>query len=334
MNRGRKLRSRGGIIAAVAAGALALAGGTAWATGTVASIVGADGTINGCYQQNNGHLRVVAEGSACRDSELGIKWSQQGPKGEQGRAGPVGPEGPRGDAGERGAAGEKGEKGEKGDKGDKGDKGEKGEKGDKGDKGEKGERGDSGLAGEPGVPGPKGDKGDAGGGVVWRGEFDALSGYAVGDLVRAGGGVWMARRATPVCTFGPIGPICRFLAPGEDASVWQRFAEDGQDGAPGAPAAKHWAVVQGGTSPSLIRGAGVVGVTRGDVGFDVTFGSNVSNCAYVAQPHESSFTFSGQQYPLMMIARHKSGDPMTVSVQPGYGPMVSLGHDFTLAVFC
>jgi hypothetical protein len=216
------LRSRGGVVAAAMVGALALAGGTAWATGTVASIIGADGTINGCYQKENGQLRVVADGSACRDSELALRWSQRGVTGE------------RGPQGDRGPQGERGSQGEAGPTGRAGDPGASGAKGDRGEPGEKGVQGDVGPEGPAGTPGAKGDKGEPGGGVVWRGTFDSLLGYAVGDLVRTAGGVWMAVRATPVCSFGSVGMICRFVAPGEDPTVWQRFAEDGSAGPEGA----------------------------------------------------------------------------------------------------
>ena len=42
-----------------AAIALGVLGGTAWAAQTIGSIVGADGTIHGCYTRNIGLLRVV-----------------------------------------------------------------------------------------------------------------------------------------------------------------------------------------------------------------------------------------------------------------------------------
>jgi Collagen triple helix repeat (20 copies) len=90
--------------AAGALAATAIAGGVAWAT-----IPAADGVIHGCYQKEEGNLRVIDDATqSCRPSEVAISWSQTGPQGPQGAAGPTGPQGPQG---------EKGEKGEKGDDG-------------------------------------------------------------------------------------------------------------------------------------------------------------------------------------------------------------------------
>src|SRR5438876_11271656 len=74
--------------------ATALAGGIAWA-----AIPGGD-AINGCYQKNEGQLRVIDPGTdSCRPSEVAIVWNQQGVKGE------------KGDKGEAGAAGNDGRDG-------------------------------------------------------------------------------------------------------------------------------------------------------------------------------------------------------------------------------
>jgi hypothetical protein len=86
-------------LALAAAVALTTMTGTAWATGTIASIVGPDGTINGCYRTDEdkagqkGELRLVTAGEACKNNELPIHWNQQGPKGDQGIRGPEGPAG-------------------------------------------------------------------------------------------------------------------------------------------------------------------------------------------------------------------------------------------------
>jgi len=82
-----------------AAIALGVLGGTAWAAQTIASIVGADGTIHGCYTRNTGLLRVVAEGTTCNGRELPIQWNQQGPKGDKGDRGARGPKGDTGPPG-------------------------------------------------------------------------------------------------------------------------------------------------------------------------------------------------------------------------------------------
>lgn len=139
-----------GIGAALLVFALA---GTAWATGAVSSIVAADGSINGCYKQQNGQLRVVASGEACGPSEAAIQWSQQGPRGE------VGPQGPQGDAGTQGIQGPVGPPGPKGDKGDVGAQGIAGPAGAQGPQGETGPKGDTGDSGPPGPAGPPGDGG-------------------------------------------------------------------------------------------------------------------------------------------------------------------------------
>lgn len=104
----------------VVAAVLAVAGGSAWAAGELASIVGEDGSITGCYDEKDGALRVVASAEACGKAELAVSWRQQGepgptgPKGDPGdpggtgpagSAGPAGPEGPPGPAGPQGEPG-------------------------------------------------------------------------------------------------------------------------------------------------------------------------------------------------------------------------------------
>jgi len=49
-----KLKSKS-VVLAVAIG-IGVVGGTAWAAQTIASIVGGDGTIHGCYAQKNGEI--------------------------------------------------------------------------------------------------------------------------------------------------------------------------------------------------------------------------------------------------------------------------------------
>jgi hypothetical protein len=84
--------------AAGALAATAIAGGVAWAT-----IPAGDGLFHGCYQKEEGNLRVVDDaGESCRSSEVAISWSQTGP---QGPAGPTGPQGPQGEKGDDGADG-------------------------------------------------------------------------------------------------------------------------------------------------------------------------------------------------------------------------------------
>jgi hypothetical protein len=62
----------------------------------VAAVAGAaipdsdDGEIHGCYQKNQGQLRVIdaQAGQACRPSEESLVWNQEGVQGETGPRGP------------------------------------------------------------------------------------------------------------------------------------------------------------------------------------------------------------------------------------------------------
>ena len=97
---------------------LAISGGVA-----LAFIPNPDGTISSCYQKNNGQLRVVDAGTACRPSENTLTWNQRGPAGPPGPAGPkgdLGPQGPQGPAGPKGDPGPQGPQGPAGPKGDPG----------------------------------------------------------------------------------------------------------------------------------------------------------------------------------------------------------------------
>jgi hypothetical protein len=68
----------------------------------VAAVAGAaipdsgDGEIHGCYQKNQGQLRVIdaQAGQACRPSEKPLAWNQEGVQGPTGPTGPTGPRGP------------------------------------------------------------------------------------------------------------------------------------------------------------------------------------------------------------------------------------------------
>jgi len=59
----------------------------------------AEEMIYGCYQKNNGQLRIVKGADECRPSEVFIKWNEVGAQGPQGVQGPAGPQGERGPAG-------------------------------------------------------------------------------------------------------------------------------------------------------------------------------------------------------------------------------------------
>ena len=56
-------------------------------------IVGPDGVIHGCYDNDNGKLRVVAPPGTCKRGETALPWNQAGP------AGAKGDKGDKGDAG-------------------------------------------------------------------------------------------------------------------------------------------------------------------------------------------------------------------------------------------
>lgn len=139
--------------AALVAAALAVSAGVAYATGAVGAIVGADGTIQGCYKKQNGQLRVVPAAAECGPSELAVSWSQQGPQGEPG---PQGIQGPQGETGPQGPQGETGPQGPQGETGPQGPQGDTGAQGPQGETGPQGPEGPQGEQGEQGPPGPSG----------------------------------------------------------------------------------------------------------------------------------------------------------------------------------
>ncbi len=59
----------------------------------------AGNVINACFQKNEGQLRYIKSGQACRPSEVPISWNIMGPTGPTGPTGPEGPTGPKGDQG-------------------------------------------------------------------------------------------------------------------------------------------------------------------------------------------------------------------------------------------
>ncbi len=106
--------SRGRIKAWAAAGVVAAVLGTGGAI-AMAAIPAADGTVNACFKNNSGDLRVVdVPGDSCKPNETAITWNQTGlqgppgpagPPGRQGEPGPQGPQGPKGDTGPQGPQG-------------------------------------------------------------------------------------------------------------------------------------------------------------------------------------------------------------------------------------
>lgn len=140
-------------LALAATAVLAGSAGLALATG---QIVGADGTINGCYRDSSGDLRVVEAGATCKANELPISWNVEGPKGDQG---PQGIQGAPGAQGIQGPPGIQGLPGIKGNTGDRGEAGPQGIEGARGEKGDPGSQGPQGIQGEKGDPGPQGPEG-------------------------------------------------------------------------------------------------------------------------------------------------------------------------------
>ena len=56
-------------------------------------------TIQACYNDTNGNLRLVSSPADCRNHETAISWNMSGPAGPPGPAGPAGPPGPTGPPG-------------------------------------------------------------------------------------------------------------------------------------------------------------------------------------------------------------------------------------------
>jgi hypothetical protein len=65
----------------------------------------ADVIYFGCYQKNDGQLRIVKNASECRSSEVFVQWNEVGPQGPAGPTGATGPQGIPGQDGQDGAPG-------------------------------------------------------------------------------------------------------------------------------------------------------------------------------------------------------------------------------------
>ena len=84
--------------------ALALVGGTAYAT-----IPDGGGVIHGCYSRSGGALRVVdSTVTNCKSGETALQWGVTWTQGPQGLQGPQGPQGPQGQQGIQGPPGANG----------------------------------------------------------------------------------------------------------------------------------------------------------------------------------------------------------------------------------
>jgi hypothetical protein len=168
----------------------------------VAAIPGSDGTIQACYGDSNGNVRIVDTPGDCKNHETAIAFNQTGPKGLQGDKGDTGAQGVKGDTGAQGA------KGDTGAQGLKGDTGAQGLKGDTGAQGLKGDTGAQGLKGDTGDTGPAGPQQAATGFVLGDGSVSAISGPAP-TVTRNGPGSYTfsidVAGACFVPSFGPWG---------------------------------------------------------------------------------------------------------------------------------
>lgn len=145
---GRLVRSRAGKGSfALAAAALAVGGGIAYAQSTSIVLYGCAGPL--------GFLRMVDRPSQCTGLERAVMWSSGGTPGPQGPVGPQGPAGVAGPAGPRGAVGATGPAGAQGPQGPAGvagPQGSPGPMGPQGATGPQGLQGPQGVEGPPGVP--------------------------------------------------------------------------------------------------------------------------------------------------------------------------------------
>ncbi len=116
--------------------------GGVFAAGT---IPGPGGVIQGCFQKNNGQLRVVVDPTQCRNDEVPLSWNQVGPQG---------PTGAKGDAGATGATGAAGPTGPTGATGATGPTGPTGPTGATGPTGPTGPVGPTGTTGATPLPPP------------------------------------------------------------------------------------------------------------------------------------------------------------------------------------
>lgn len=158
-------RVRRAPLKSVVVAVLAFTLGSAGVVVATGGIPGIDGRIQGCYNQQNGNLRVVVSASECRTAEVPIAWSQTGPQGASGAVGPVGPSGASGTSGATGATGPSGATGSSGATGATGPSGVPGvagASGPSGATGATGASGSSGGSGPTGATGPSGATGPAG----------------------------------------------------------------------------------------------------------------------------------------------------------------------------
>jgi hypothetical protein len=181
------------VAGAIALGAVAFSG-LAWA-----GIPDANGVVHTCYSKATGTWRPidVDKGEKCKSGEVSLDLNQ---KGQTGATGPTGPTGPTGATGSTGATGPAGP------------------------------TGSTGPAGPTGPTGATGATGPAGSGFVFRGDWNSVTAYSKGDVVRDGDVVWVNIAAINPC--GPL--VCALVpSPAEDATHWKLFVQDGEQGPAG-----------------------------------------------------------------------------------------------------
>ena len=127
---------------------------TAVAGGFALAAIPSSGVISGCYQKNQGQLRVVDSAADCHSSEVPLSWNQTGVGGSQGATGATGPIGATGVQGPKGDTGTQGAMGDTGTAGTNGTNGATGATGATGAGGPMGATGASALSGYQIVTGP------------------------------------------------------------------------------------------------------------------------------------------------------------------------------------
>jgi hypothetical protein len=117
MNTHAPSRARARRLAAVVIGLVLTLAGAGAALATIPD----GGTINACYTNGTGALRVI--GAQCKGSESPLTWNQTPPQGPKGATGPQGPNGDQGDQGPTGTKGSTGDAGAAGPAGPQGPQG-------------------------------------------------------------------------------------------------------------------------------------------------------------------------------------------------------------------
>jgi hypothetical protein len=282
----------GGFMRQISAGrrgrrlALLVAGGLCaiWGGAAYAKINGGGGPINGCYQKNNGQLRVIDPTTdSCKPSEVAISWNELGTSGTSGTAGPTGAVGASGPAGATGATGAAGASGPAGPIGPSGVAGPAGATGATGASGATGAPGATGATGASGLAGPIGPDGATG-----------------------PGGATGATGATGAS--GPAGPI------GPDGATGPAGAT-GATGATGTTGASGATGATGATGPA--GSGGVLAYAYVDHGaLDASRSKGVLGMAVKPTPNGDVYCFDLVSTPVNVIANRAVGSGNSGSPTP------------------